>query len=482
MQPLIANIVQHLGGTRLFRLLLVALALQAVLAAPAAAARLALVVGIDAYAHVPRLQKAVNDAGAVAGALTQAGFETVLLTDTDQLQLMEGVTAFAARLRPGDEAVFFFAGHGVEIAGQNYLLPADVPAVTSGQELLLTSRALEIDTLVQELQIRGTRVTLLILDACRDNPFRRPGGRGIGGARGLARVDAPEGSFILFSAGSGQTALDRLANDEAAPNSVFTRTLLPYLSAPGLEVREISQRVRSDVRKLALTVQHDQFPAVYDQLDGSFVLMPSSPAAPPMTTSAPAPAVDPCASARLDWPLVSAVRSAAALDAFAMSHADCPVFAAMAREMRMQIGLPSPQPQPLDPPPAPSLEERVRDFVARIVAEWSSPNAIALPPLASYFAQDMIYYGNRKTRAQVVAEKTAVAKRWPVRDYRIEDGSLFASCAASRCDVSAIIDWQAYAPERNATASGRSSYEVTVEDLQGTLVVTRENGQTIQRN
>jgi Uncharacterized protein containing caspase domain len=145
MQPLIANIVQHLGGTRLFRLLLVALALQAVLAAPAAAARLALVVGIDAYAHVPRLQKAVNDAGAVAGALTQAGFETVLLTDTDQLQLMEGVTAFAARLRPGDEAVFFFAGHGVEIAGQNYLLPADVPAVTSGQELLLTSRALEID-------------------------------------------------------------------------------------------------------------------------------------------------------------------------------------------------------------------------------------------------------------------------------------------------------------------------------------------------
>ncbi len=81
-----------------------------------------------------------------------------------------------------------------------------------------------------------------------------------------------------------------------------------------------------------------------------------------------------------------------------------------------------------------------------------------------------------------MAEKTAVAKRWPVRDYRIEDGSLFASCAASRCDVSAIIDWQAYAPERNATASGRSSYEVTVEDLQGTLVVTRENGQTIQRN
>lgn len=443
------------------------------------AARLALVIGIDAYSHVPQLQKAVNDARSVAAAVSRAGFETVLLTDVDQLDLVQGVTNFAGRLRPGDEALFFFAGHGVEISGQNYLLPADVPGVSVGQELVLTSRALEVGTLVEQVQMRGARVTMLILDACRDNPFQRRDGRGIGAARGLAKVDAPEGSFILFSAGTGQAALDRLSDGDPEPNSVFTRSLLPYFAQPGLEVQELSRRVRSDVRKLALTVQHEQFPAIYDQLDGGFVLVPGG----VTVSSAPDPSPplrshDPCDAAREDWPLVSDGKSPTALKVFAENHADCPVLAAMANDLRSRTAdtaRPAPQ-------PAPPFEYQARALVARIVSEWSLPNSAILPRLPHYFADEVLYYGQRRTRAQVIAEKTAVAARWPIRDYRIEPGSLSSICGAQECRISAVIVWDARAPDRNASASGRSSCDVTVRLLGGSPVVVEESGRTLRRD
>ena len=110
---------------------------------------------------------------------------------------------------------------------------------------------------------------LYVVDACRDNPFVNSNGRSIGGTRGLALVEPPSGTFVMFSAGAGETALDRLSDDDPNPNSVYTRTLLPRLRAPG-RIGDIARDVRREVRDLASKVNHIQTPAFYDEVIGDF--------------------------------------------------------------------------------------------------------------------------------------------------------------------------------------------------------------------
>lgn len=306
--------------------------------------RHALVIGIDDYAHVAPLQKARNDARAVAAALEPAGFRVTALMDPDRRAITQALGRFTAGLAPGDEALFYFAGHGIEVEGQNYLLPADIPEARPGDEDFLIAEAIGVDHVLASLQRRGVRVSLLILDACRDNPFPRQGTRSLGTTRGLGRVTAPEGSFVLFSAGAGQAALDRLGDDDADPNSVFTRALLPRLSTPGLRLRDLVQDVRSDVRRTAMSVGHDQFPAFYDQLDGDFRFLPAAMGAAP---AAPAPAtVDPCARALPVWLAIQNSESTTALEGFAETYAStCPALAALAQD-RLVALVPAPEPEP----------------------------------------------------------------------------------------------------------------------------------------
>lgn len=281
--------------------------------------RHALVVGIDAYQNVTSLEKAVNDARAVKAALTTAGFEVQLVEGPDQISFLEAIAEFAAGIGPGDEAVVYYAGHGVEIDGRNYLLPSDVPAAEGGQEIVLTNRSIAVQDLVDALQARGARMSLFILDACRDNPFPRSGTRSIGGTRGLAPAPKAEGTFILYSAGEGETALDRLSTGDPNPNSVFTRALVPLISEPGLPLREVSRRVRSEVRQMALTVDHAQFPAVYDQLDGDFSFTVAG-----VGTGVVA-VPDPCAAARHNWALVEKSDSAKVIEWFLVAYPGCPI-------------------------------------------------------------------------------------------------------------------------------------------------------------
>jgi uncharacterized caspase-like protein len=241
-------------------------------AVPAFAERYALVVGIDRYTRLEPLRKATNDARAVAKTLESAGFGVTLSLDPDADALYDKLASFTAALRPGDEVVVYFAGHGVEVEGRNWLLPADMAPLRPGDEVKLRRAALATDDLLAEISARGPQVTLMILDACRDNPFPRQGTRSVGNTRGLARLEAPRGSYVIYSAGAGQTALDRLGEGDANPNSVFTRALLPRLAQPGLSIRDLAQQVRLEVDATARSIGHDQFPAIYDQLAGDFVL------------------------------------------------------------------------------------------------------------------------------------------------------------------------------------------------------------------
>ncbi|KAE9630147.1 caspase family protein [Parasedimentitalea maritima] len=234
--------------------------------------RWALVIGVDNYDNVTALQKARNDAQAISQTLVGLGFEVSTLYDAGRRDINGAVSTMANKIDPGDEVLFYFAGHGVEVEGRNFLLPSDVPVINLGDESFLTGESIAADRVLETFQKRGARTTVMILDACRNNPFPSDGKRSVGGSRGLVRMDPPEGAFILYSAGAGQTALDRLSDNDANPNSVFTRALLPRLKDPSMTLHQLAKQVRRDVQVLASEVNHDQFPAYYDQMSGDLFL------------------------------------------------------------------------------------------------------------------------------------------------------------------------------------------------------------------
>jgi hypothetical protein len=238
------------------------------LAAPAyAEKRVALVVGNNDYKYVPKLQKAVNDARTMGDTLKQLGFSVMVAENQNRQAFSETLLAFDKAVGPGDTAFFFYAGHGFEIAGQNFLLPTDVPAATEGQEELVRDASVLADRVIERLQNKKVRTAILVFDACRNNPFERAGTRAVAGGGGLAPMtQLPEGVFSVFSAGPRQTALDRLSNDDANPNSVFTRTFAKELLQPGENLVQVAQRTRRLVSEMAETVKHKQIPVYFDQM------------------------------------------------------------------------------------------------------------------------------------------------------------------------------------------------------------------------
>lgn len=237
-------------------------------AAPAhAEKRVALVIGNNDYKNVPKLQKAVNDARTMGDTLKQLGFTVMVAENQTRQAFSQSLLAFDKAVDKGDTAFFFYAGHGFEIAGQNFLLPTDVPAASEGQEELVRDASILADRIIERLQNKGARTAILVFDACRNNPFERSGTRAVAGSGGLAPMtQLPEGVFSVFSAGPRQTALDRLSNNDDNPNSVFTRTFARELTQPGVNLVQVAQRTRRLVSEMAETVRHKQIPVYFDQM------------------------------------------------------------------------------------------------------------------------------------------------------------------------------------------------------------------------
>lgn len=242
-----------------------ALCAFALLLGEAHAARLALVMGNDSYAGVERLRNARADARAVAEALRQAGFAVEVAEDQDRAGMNRTLRRFRQKLGNGDDVVFFYAGHGVELSGSNYLLPVDIKADDEEQ---VRDDAIALQEVLDALRERRPRFTLAIVDACRDNPLKAVG-RNLG-ERGLKPVTAATGQMVIYSAGAGQKALDRLGDEDRASNGVFTRVFVREMLRSEEPVQTTMSRVRREVSRLAASVGREQVPALYDQSVGEF--------------------------------------------------------------------------------------------------------------------------------------------------------------------------------------------------------------------
>jgi uncharacterized caspase-like protein len=255
---------------RLARALLAGLCLAAMAppSAVAAPGRWALVIGNDAYAKVEPLRNAVADAGLIAGELKRAGFEVATIKDADRRTMLREVIELARRAEAGGEAVVYFAGHGVQVANTNYLLPVDFDGA---DEAMLPFEAVSLTEVGNQLLDAKTRFSLLIIDACRNNPLPSRRGRNLRTGPGLAPMSPATGQMVVYSAGSGQVALDGLGDRDPIRNGVFAREFAREMRTPGIDVREMMLTVRESVERLASSVNHAQRPAIYDESRGRFV-------------------------------------------------------------------------------------------------------------------------------------------------------------------------------------------------------------------
>jgi TPR repeat protein len=227
--------------------------------------RRALVIGNDNYKNVSKLNNATSDAKAMSTALTALGFKVTVFLDIDERAFKQALREFKMSIQGGDEVLVFFAGHGVQLGATNYLLPTDIKGDNEEQ---VKDEAIQLQRILDDLQERKAKFSLAIIDACRDNPFKGSG-RALGG-RGLAPTTAATGQMVMFSAGTGQQALDKLGQNDKDKNGLFTRILLKEMNKPGIPVDRVLRNVRNEVVALAKSVGHEQTPALYDQAVGEF--------------------------------------------------------------------------------------------------------------------------------------------------------------------------------------------------------------------
>lgn len=252
-----------------------ALALFAIGVAHEAAAerRAALVIGNAQYINTVTLPNVENDAPAMAAALRRLGFEVIEGVNVNSVQMNAKLKEFSRILVGADVGLFFYAGHGMQVAGENYLIPVDA---TLKQESDLDFEAVKVDSVLKQM-LRETRVKIVLLDACRDNPLAAvltrsmsPRSRSVGGASsGLAPIDTSNmgGTVIGFATAQGSVALDGVGS-----HSPFTQALLEHMETPGLDIDLMMKRVRGAVFKIT---SERQQPWTNSSLNGDFSLAPT---------------------------------------------------------------------------------------------------------------------------------------------------------------------------------------------------------------
>ena len=238
--------------------------------------RIALVIGNSQYQHVATLQNPVNDARDMAATLRDLNFEVTLLRDASKLKMEQTVAAFIQSLGDGDTGLFYYAGHGVQIEGDNYLVPIET---LHGSEAAIKSQSFNISQLLSNMGHSHAQRNIIILDACRDNPFsgesslypeekaralKKKGHSEI--KSGLSKLNAPPNTLIAFATAPGQVALDGVDG-----NSPYSQQLMRFMKKSGLPIEHMFRQVRAEVMILT---DGEQIPWESSSLIGSFYFKP----------------------------------------------------------------------------------------------------------------------------------------------------------------------------------------------------------------
>ena len=259
----------------------VAVLLSLLSAGPAAAEkRIALVMGNSAYQNVSRLDNPRNDAALMAATLTGLGFTLVggrAQLDLDKAAMDGAVQNFGRQVQGADVALFYYAGHGVQVAGSNYLVPI---TANPTREADVDFQMVDVNLVLRQMQGSGTRLNMVILDACRNNPFGARGLRASDG--GLAQMRAPEGTLISYATQPGNVALDG-----SDGNSPYTKALAATIKQSGLDIFQTFNRVGLAVKR---DTGGSQQPWVSSSpIDGTFYFVPPSASASTQVAVAPQP-------------------------------------------------------------------------------------------------------------------------------------------------------------------------------------------------
>jgi uncharacterized caspase-like protein len=235
--------------------------------------RMALVIGNASY-DVGPLKNPVNDATDMAAALQRLGFTVTRRLNANQAEMESVIEAFGQQLRQGGVGLFYFAGHGVQVGGENYLMPIGA-RINREQDVKIA--AVHVGRVLGAMEDAKNDLNIVILDACRNNPFAR-GFRSQ--VQGLAPVDAARGSLIAYA-----TAPGSVASDGSSRNGLYTENLLRYMSTPGLSVEQMFKQVRIGVGQMT---NGQQTPWESSSLTGDFYFVSSgAPNAPPGVASSP---------------------------------------------------------------------------------------------------------------------------------------------------------------------------------------------------
>ncbi len=217
--------------------------------------RIALVIGNASYKDAP-LTNPVNDARAIGQALQESGFSVILRENTDQRGMLSALREFGDKLRAGGTGLFYYAGHGMQIKGRNYLIP--VGANVEREDEVAYS-AVDAQAVLDKMEAAGNAANIMILDACRNNPFTRSTRSG---QAGLAQMDAPVGTLVAFATSPGA-----VASDGSGANGLYTQHLLTAMRQNGSKVEDVFKQVRANVRRDS---QGKQVPWEATSLEGDF--------------------------------------------------------------------------------------------------------------------------------------------------------------------------------------------------------------------
>jgi hypothetical protein len=383
--------------------------------------RIALVIGNSAYQSVSRLENPKNDALLVAETLSKLGFTLVgggAQVELDKSNFDSAVQRFGNQLIGADVALFYYAGHGLQVRGTNYLVPV---TANPTRETDVDFQMVDVSLVLRQMEGAGTKLNIVILDACRNNPF---GGRGLRASDGgLAQIRAPEGTLLSYATQPGNVALD--GDDGHSP---YTRALVETMQKPGLDVLQAFNQVGLIVKRATGSSQQPWVST--SPIDGSFYFATSTATMPQATIDIPK--IQPATAPKL----ITASKF---------------------------------------------LEQRARELVIEDMNKSSGDAWSFLNYARQIFADQIDFYGKLTSRDDVLKEKERYVARWPIRSYRLMPDAIRVSCSEeqSRCQVSGIVAFSVSNPAAGRKSTGTASFEYGISFAGGVARFVSENGKTL---